>query len=336
VLAVTDDTLAAGPVAVLANPLAGRGRHRGLLDDVLARLGGGGREVRLLTAGSAQEAEEACHAAVAEGAAALVAMGGDGTVHLALQAAAGPTVPFGLVPAGTGNDLAAELGVPRDPLAAADRVVEALRAGTTRSYDLARVTSPDGSSRWFGAVLGAGFDAIVNERANRMRWPRGPRRYDVATFVELARMRPRRYTLRLDGEAQEVDAVLVAVGNSASYGGGMRICPAADPTDGLLDVLVAGEFTRMTLLRVKPRVRLGTHVDHPLVRTYRARTVEIAAEGIVAYADGERLGPLPITVTSVPGALRLLSADREARAADQTARAADPGERADPPARQAA
>ena len=155
-------------------------------------------------------------------------------------------------------------------------------------------------------MLAAGFDAIVNERANRMRWPRGPRRYDLAIVVELARLRPRRYRLVLDGVAQEVDAVLIAVGNTASYGGGMRICPAADPHDGLLDVVVGGRFDRRTLMRVKPQIYQGTHVTHPLARVYRARTVELAADGITTYADGERAFELPVTVSAAPGALQLL------------------------------
>ena len=179
-------------------------------------------------------------------------------------------------------------------------------AGRTRAIDLARVTTPDGAERWYGAVLGAGFDAIVNERANRMRFPRGRRRYDVATVAELVRLRPRAYTMRLDGEVHEFDAVLVAIGNTASYGGGHRICPAADPTDGLLDIVVAGPMSRRTLMGIKPSVFLGTHVEHPLVTAYRARTVELAGEPITVYADGERAFPLPVTVTCVPGALALL------------------------------
>jgi diacylglycerol kinase (ATP) len=298
--------LADGPVAVLANPLAGRGRHRGLLPTALDRLGAVGRAVRLLDARTAAEAQAACHAAVADGAAAVVAMGGDGTVHLALQAVAGTAVAFGPVPVGTGNDFSIGTGYPADPLAAVDVITSALVAGRTRPVDLARMTGADGVDRWYGAVLAAGFDAIVNEQANRMRWPRGPRRYDLAILIELARLRPRRYTLRLDGVAQQVDAVLVAVGNCASYGGGMRICPAADPTDGLLDVVVGGRFSRRELMRIKPRVYQGTHVTHPLVDSYRATTVELDAEDITAYADGERVAPLPITVTAVPGALRLL------------------------------
>ncbi|SBT41933.1 diacylglycerol kinase [Micromonospora auratinigra] len=306
-LAVTaHDHVPPGPVAVLANPTAGRGRHRGLLPRLLDRLAHAARPVRLLEATGPAEAEAACRAAVADGAGALVAVGGDGTVHRALQAVAGTAVPFGPVPAGTGNDFAVETGFPADPLAAVAVIVDALRAGRTRSVDLARLTAADGTERWYGAVLAAGFDAIVNERANRMRWPRGPRRYDLAILVELARLRPRRYRLSLDGEPQEVDAVLVAVGNAASYGGGMRICPDADPTDGLLDVVVGGRFDRRTLLRVKPRIYRGTHVTHPLVRTYRARTVELSAEGITTYVDGERAFDLPVRVSAVPAAVRLL------------------------------
>nr|QLK00908.1 sphingosine kinase [Micromonospora carbonacea] len=295
-----------GPVAVLANPTAGRGRHRGLLPRLLDRLAAAGRPVRLLEARTGAQAEAACRAAVADGAAALVTVGGDGTVHRGLQAVAGTGVPFGPVPAGTGNDFAADTGFPGDPLAAVETVTAALRDGRTRPVDLARVVGADGGTRWYGAVLAAGFDAIVNERANRMRRPRGPRRYDLAILVELARLRPRRYTLRLDGEPLECDAVLVAVGNCASYGGGMRICPDADPTDGLLDVVVGGRFDRRTLIRVKPRIYRGTHVRHPLVSSHQARTVELTAEGITTYADGERCLDLPVTVTVVPGALRLL------------------------------
>jgi diacylglycerol kinase (ATP) len=296
----------AGAVAVLANPAAGHGRHAGLLPAVLSRLGAAGRPVTVLTARTAVAAQAACHAAVDGGAGAVVAVGGDGTVHLALQAVAGTGVPLGPVPAGTGNDFARETGFPTDPLAAADTIAAALRDGRDHPVDLARLAGVDGTTRWYGGVLAAGFDAIVNEKANALRWPRGPRRYDLAIVLELARLRPRRYTLVLDGAVHELDAVLVAVGNCASYGGGMRICPAADPTDGLLDVVVAGAIGRITLVRVKPRIYAGTHVDHPAVHAYRAKTVELHASGITAYADGERTIDLPVTVEAVPAAVRLL------------------------------
>ncbi|HLL68710.1 MAG TPA: diacylglycerol kinase family protein [Micromonosporaceae bacterium] len=308
--------LGAGPVAVLVNPDAARGRYRAILPAVVARLGRRGGPVEVLEATTAAAARQACQRAVAGGAAALVAVGGDGTVHVALQAVAGRGVPLAVVAAGTGNDFATELGLPTDPVAAADVAALALGTGITRAIDLARVTGPAGGARiagpaggahWYGAVLGAGFDGLVNERANRMRFPRGPRRYDVAILAELAGLRARRYTLGLDDDVVEVDAVLVAVGNTASYGGGMRICPAADPTDGMLDVVVVGAVSRATLLRIKPRLYTGRHVEHPAVTQYRARRVEIASAGLVAYADGERSLALPITITSHPGVLTLLA-----------------------------
>jgi diacylglycerol kinase (ATP) len=275
--------------------------------EALRALRGDDHEVRVLDAHTVPEALRACHAAVSDGAGALVAIGGDGTVHLAIQAVAGTGVPFGVVPAGTGNDFAAEMGLPRDVVAAAKAVAEGLRLGRTRPMDLARVAGPDGYSRFYAAVLGAGFDAIVNERANAMRWPRGPFRYDLATYLELARLRPRHYTITLDGAVRELDAVLVAVGNTASYGGGMRICPGADAGDGLLDVVIAGPISRTTLIRLKPRVYKGTHVAHPAVTSMLAREVSISAEGITAYIDGERACPLPVTITAEPGALALLN-----------------------------
>ncbi len=294
------------PVAVLLNPTAGRGRYRAVLPTVLDRLRTGGRTVEVLDATTSDAALTACQGAVRDGAGALVAVGGDGTVHLALQAVAGTGVAFGAVPAGTGNDFAVQIGMPEEPVAAAEKIAGALRDGGTHKVDLARLTDAEGNVRWFGAVLAAGFDAIVNERANGMSFPRGPRRYDVAIALELMRLRPRRYTLVLDGVAQEVDAVLVAIGNTASYGGGMRIVPAADPTDGLLDIVVGGRFSRIAFARIKPRVYQGTHVEHPLVETYRAATVEVRAEGIVCYVDGERCCPLPVTVAAAPGALNVL------------------------------
>jgi diacylglycerol kinase (ATP) len=293
-------------IAVLTNPAAGRGGHREVLSVVLRELGTAGRPVRLLEASTSEEAEKACHRAVADGAAAVVAIGGDGTVHQALQAVAERPVAFGVVPAGTGNDFAACTGVPPEPVAAATAIADALRAGRQVPLDLARAVGTDGEVRWFGAVLAAGFDAMVNERANRMRWPRGPRRYDLAVLIEMVRPRPRLYALEMDGTSRTFEGTLVAVGNCASYGGGMRIVPDADPGDGFLDVIIAEPLGRAALARLKPRLRRGTHVTDPRVTTFRARQVRLHADGIVAYADGERIGPLPLEVTCVPGAVRLL------------------------------
>jgi diacylglycerol kinase (ATP) len=277
-----------------------------VISRALAQLTQAGLDVRILEADTVDDALALSRRAVDDGADALVAMGGDGTVHLAVQAVANSATALGVIPVGTGNDFATESALPTDPVAAAVVLADALKSGRRRRLDLARIDGPGGFTRRYAAVLGAGFDALVNERANGMTWPKGRRRYDFAIFAELVGLRPRHYTITLDGEVTGLDAVLVAVGNTASYGGGMRMCPAADPTDGLLDVVIAGPLSRSTLLRLQPRVYKGTHVNHRQVTSVRARTVGIAADGITVYADGERMCPLPVTITAEPGALSLL------------------------------
>jgi len=137
--------------------------------------------------------------------------------------------------------------------------------------------------------------------------PLGRYKYDVAVVAELAAFRPLPYRITLDGgEVREVEATLVAVGNGPSYGGGMRICPGADLSDGLFDITVVGACSRATLLRVFPRVYRGTHVDHPVVTVLRASSVELAADDVTAYADGEPVGRLPLTARCVPAAVRVV------------------------------
>jgi len=292
-------------VAVLVSPAAGRGRGAVLAVEVLAAFREVGFAPEVLTATSGAEAERLAAGAVAAGTRAVVAVGGDGTVHAALQAVAGTATPLAPVPAGTGNDLVLALGVPRDPVAAARAAAEDLKAGTTRTVDAGRT-----GDRWWATVLCCGFDSAVTDRANQLRWPRGRRRYDVAVLAELARLRPRELTLVLDGESQTLPITMVAVGNTAWYGGGMKICPGADPADGLFDVTVVGATSRLELMRTKPRLTNGTHVDHPMVSVFRAARVELSSPGVTTYADGEPVAPLPAVAECVPGALSVLGAGR--------------------------
>lgn len=290
-------------ITLFVNPTAGRGRGARAALPAASALRDAGFSVRTVLGDDPQDALARARAAIDEGTGALVAVGGDGMANLALQAVVGTGTPFGLVAAGTGNDFARALGMPlREPAAAGRMIADALKAGRVRDIDLGRI-----GDRWFGAVLASGFDSRVNDRGNRMRLPLGRLKYDVAMVAELAAFRPLPYRITLDGgEVREIEATLVAVGNGPSYGGGMRICPGADLTDGLFDITMVGECSRATLLRVFPRVYRGTHVGHPAITVLRARSVELAAEQVTGYADGEPVGPLPLTARCVQGALRVV------------------------------
>ncbi|GAC1443753.1 MAG: diacylglycerol kinase [Mycobacteriales bacterium] len=287
-------------IAIVANPTSGKGSSAAAADVVEARLAAAGHGVTRLQGLDGPDASRLCRSAVSDAVDAIVAVGGDGMSHLALQACAGTSTALGIVPTGTGNDLARALGLPLgDPAASAELLVH----GAVRSIDA--VTC---SQQWYGCVLGVGFDGAVNDRANRMRWPRGRRRYDLAVLAELVRYRPVPFHLTLDGDTREVvDAMLIAVGNAPSYGGGMRVCPGAVLDDGLLEVVVVGPMTRRHFLRMFPKVFAGTHVNDPAVTVHKAREVRIDGPArATAYADGELLGVPPLVCTARPAALRVI------------------------------
>ncbi len=280
----------------------GSGRGRGARNAAIAepRLRDAGFRVRRLEGRDGDEARDLAREAVEGGVETLVVVGGDGLVHLAVQSLAHSGTRLGIIPSGTGNDAARYFDIPRkDARAAADVVV----AGRQRTVDLAK-TGPT----YFLCVLSAGFDAIVNERANRMTWPKGQMRYNLATVAELRTLKPLTYTLDLDGTTKNLEAIMVAVGNGPSFGGGLRITEGALLDDGLLDVVLFHPISKPDLIRTYPRLFSGTHTTHPAYEHHRVREVTVAAPGIVAYADGERLGPLPLTVTAVPQALQVICA----------------------------
>jgi len=288
------------------NPSASFGRNRAIGPATARRLEAEGYEVTLLRADNFELLRREVQAAFDAGTDGLVVVGGDGMVSLGVNVLARSQVPMGLVAAGTGNDLARALGLPHDdPEAGIDALVEAL-GRPPQTIDLGLMQHGD-LRTWFACVLSAGFDAVVNERANRMARPRGPSRYTIALLRELATFRPRRYAITIDGARRDQAAMLVSVANTPSLGGGMRIVPHADLADGVLDVFIVHPLSRMGLLGVFPRVFAGEHVDHPAVEFVRARRVRVEADDIIAYADGERVGPLPVEVEVVPGALRMFA-----------------------------
>jgi diacylglycerol kinase (ATP) len=281
---------------LLANPRAGRGTGGGRAAAALRVLRGEGIPARLAVPASASELRARAREAVAAGVPVIVASGGDGTVHHVLQEVAQTPTALAVLPSGTGDDLARSLGTPRGNV---EQVVHSWLAWE-QSVDAAFSRSHD---TWFLGVLSTGFDSRVNEQANIRSG--GRVRYLGAMMHQLRDLQPIEYDVRIDDCALQGPAHLVCVGNGRSYGAGMLICPEADLGDGLLDVIWLDPISRGRFLRFFPRVYAGTHVHRAEVQSLRGVNIAINAPGQVAYADGERLGVLPIEITVMPQAVRV-------------------------------
>ena len=223
----------------------------------------------------------------------IISVGGDGLAHLVLQSAVPLNVAFAIIPAGTGNDFVRAL---KWSLKDIETFLDNVTTVHPKKIDLGLV---DGE--WFGAVLSSGFDSVVNERANTLRWPKGPAKYNAAIALELPKFRPSYFEIELDDRTICTEAMLIAVANGSSYGGGMQVCPDASLTDGLFDVMVLNPISKIEFIKVFPKVYSGTHVQHPEVNIYRTTKVRIKSDAI-AYADGERIGALPVSAECVQGA----------------------------------
>jgi diacylglycerol kinase (ATP) len=292
-----------GHIAVLANPFAGKGRGRAAAASAIAGLRAHGVEVRSYEGGSAAETAALAVRALDDAPTALVVVGGDGTLAGILEPLLRAAVPIVLVPAGTGNDLARALGLPRDDAAAAAALA---LTGTARVIDVGEVRSA-GRTTPFLTVAALGFDAKVSDRTNRLRWPHGALRYYLALAIELVRLRPMDFTIRIEDEDElRAPGTLVAVGNTESYGGGMPVCVGALPDDGLLDVVHVAPLTRLRLVRLFPLLLRGRHDRRPEVTHRRAREVRVSAPGLTVYADGERVGSGTCEIVSRAGALRIM------------------------------
>ncbi len=223
----------------------------------------------------------------------IISVGGDGLAHLILQLAVPRSIPFAIIPAGTGNDIVRTLGW---SLTDIDGYLDQVISTKAQPIDLGNV-----DSEWFAAILSTGFDSVVNERANSLKWPKGPQRYNAAIALELPKFQPIQYEITIDSSTLTTEAMLIAVGNGRSYGGGMLVCPQAQINDGLFDVMILEPVTKVEFLKVFPKVFSGSHISHPAVKTFRTQKVSIVADA-VAYADGERIGLAPVSAECIAAA----------------------------------
>jgi diacylglycerol kinase (ATP) len=290
-----------GGVRFLVNPAAGRGTGRAHLDRirVLASRHGAGLVVSRKVADLALQARRAAE----DGVERLLVAGGDGTMHYAAQGLAGTSCALGVIPLGSGNDLAGTLGIPPDLDAAVRRAL----GGEVRRIDLARV-----EETYCIGYAGVGFDSEVTRFANEVKFLRGSLIYFYAVIHTLATFKPPWMKVVHDGGMFEGKVMFTVVNNLPRFGGGMRIAPDAQIDDGLLDLVIVREVPRSVLLSIFPKVYSGRHVGHPAVTLVRTRQAEITIDrAMTMYGGGEPVRPVeagePVTVEVVPGGLRVVA-----------------------------
>ncbi len=292
------------PLGVIINPAANRGRGNLVGDRALAEFAELGIPTRNLSTSSAQAAKDFAIASASE-LSGVVAIGGDGTSQLGVNIAMETSLPLGLVPAGSGNDQVRELGIAlNDPSGAAFNIAEGIK--NPRNVDVMRVET-DYRKFWSLGSISAGFDALCAERANGLRWPKGPNSYVAAMLLELPKFKPIQYRLVADGVERDFKAMLCGVANVKNFGGGMKISPQSEITDGELEVFILHEVSRPMLLQIFPTVYRGEHIRYKEVEIFKAKEIRIENDGFPMTCDGEIIGPAPFSVKIHPRGLRLLS-----------------------------
>ena len=291
------DNIEPTAIRFLVNPGARQGAARAALDRVrvlAGRMGAG-----LVVSRRVGDLAEQARRAVEDGVERLLVVGGDGTMHHAVQGLAGSATALGVIPMGTGNDLGLALGTPRG----LEEAVQHALSAPVRRIDLIRA-----GDTWCVGYAGAGFDSEVTRRANQIRWGRGRWIYPWSAVRTLVSFQPPFAKVTWDGGSFEGRVMLVDAANLPTYGGGMRIAPSARIDDGLLDLLIVREVSRLTFLHVFPKVYDGKHVGHPCFLLETARRVEIEFDRAVdLYGGGEPIRPVPagekIVLEVRPGAL---------------------------------
>jgi YegS/Rv2252/BmrU family lipid kinase len=284
-------------LALIVNPAAGDGRAGRALGDVCHALAGRGLEYRVDRTRALGHAAELALAA-REAGETIVAFGGDGLIGAIAGALKHTDGVLGVLPGGRGNDFARVLGIPLHPVAAC----EVLAHGRVRPLDLGEL---DGHA--FVGIASCGFDSVANRIANETRLVRGNMVYTYGGLRALLSYKPASFEVEVDGGTRKLDGMTVAIANAAAYGGGMMLAPDARLDDGLLDVVLIGQVSKLQFLRGLRRVFKGTHVDMPGVEIVRTREVRVdATPRFEMYADGDPVGELPVSARCLPGAIRVI------------------------------
>ncbi len=285
-------------VRLIVNPTSGKGRGAVVAEQASRTLRERGLANEVVYSRSPSDPAELARAAVRARCPLVVGVGGDGLVSQVASELVGSDTVLGIIPAGVGNDFARGLGIPLD-IAQACTV---LAQGQARRVDVGQA-----NDRYFFSVAVMGLAAEVNRKANQFRRLRVSALYTFLTVVTVFTDKPLFFTVTYDGQERCCYSWLIAVGNTWSCARGMALVPGARPDDGLLEACIVNGMGKLELLYVFPRVFRGTHIYHTGFETLCGREITVRADGpCEIYADGERIGPLPVVLKAIPQALSVM------------------------------
>lgn len=280
---------------VIANPRAGRGRGLRNLERLRAAIRRRGVDCDVVGTRHPGHATELALEAAEAGASRIAVLGGDGTISEVVNGLVGSETALAILPMGTGNDVARSLGIPRSLDPALDLAVH----GEPTPIDVGHERD-----RFFVSVLGVGFPSIVAAEANAIGWLHGSPAFFVAVYKALHRLRAVPLRIELDGETRDMTCVAVLIQNTPYTGGGLKMAPEAVVDDGVLDVVIVEEISRLDLMIHFPRVYRGGHFAHPSFTAHRARRIRVESEEpLTKMFDGDLWGSTPLEAEAVPGGL---------------------------------
>lgn len=291
-----------GMYLFIVNPVAGNGQGRKVWSQVEASLHQRSIPFRVEFTKRSGHAKEIARIAASQGnVSAVVAIGGDGTIHEVGNGLVHTEIPVGFIPAGSGNDFSLAQKVPSHPEQALEQILK---------HHVRRVDTADLGGRTMIGFAGIGFDGRVAETVNRspMKGHLGRFNYIWSALQTLVRYQPTETTLTIDGKPYTYQGVwLIAINNTPYYGGGMKICPQAVNTDGLLDVCCVSNLTRNQFIRIFPSVFTGRHIHHPSITLFRGKEITITSPTqSIIHVDGEVIGKTPLSLAVQPQSLSVL------------------------------
>ncbi len=233
----------------------------------------------------------------------FIAVGGDGTIHYMANVLAGTDKNLGIIPTGSGNDIPTSLGLPAD----IKSCCQIIKEGKIKRIDLGLIND----KYYYVCIAGSGFDSQVNDLANNTCLPlKGPVKYTYSVYKTLITFRSKKFFLEYDGNRREIYGMMIAASNMPMYGGGMKITPAADPEDGLLDICIIKRMSKLHFIKIFPKVYEGKHVDDIYVEIFRTNNLTIESEyQFSVFADGEYICKLPANFKIAPKKLNFIVPD---------------------------